>query len=135
MRLFYKTQGHPFNKDSFIVFVNELMSKLDERGIQRGIFVMDNVPFHRSSDIANVFTQQKHRVFFLPPYSPFLNPIENMFSQWKELVKGSNPCDESHLLRLINEKFLEITETHCRNYYMHMMGYIPRCMNREEIYD
>ena len=32
-----------------------------------------------------------HRVLYLPPYSPFLNPIENMFSKWKEYVRRERP--------------------------------------------
>jgi transposase len=38
---------------------------------------------------------------FLHPYSPFLNPIENMFSKWKNLVKRLNPCNEEALMDFI----------------------------------
>jgi transposase len=72
---------------------------------------------------------------FLPPYSPFLNPIENMFSQWKEGVRKINPQNEAQLLEYIDKKFEYITGIHCRNYYNHMLSYIPRCRDGEEIYD
>ena len=42
---------------------------------------------------------------YLPPYSPFLNPIENMFSKRKEFTKRQCPINEEQLIAAIeNEK-------------------------------
>ena len=49
---------------------------------------MDNVPFHKSSQIEEMIVESGNHVKFMPPYSQLLNPIENMFSKWKESFKS-----------------------------------------------
>lgn len=39
---------------------------------------------------------------FLPAYSPFLNPIENMFSKWKNITRRATPQNENELLSAIS---------------------------------
>jgi len=51
------------------------------------IVVWDNVAFHRSALTQNWFHQQpQFTVEYLPPHSPFLNPIEEFFSAWWKKV-------------------------------------------------
>jgi transposase len=106
-----------------------------ETGIVNAIFIMDNVPFHRVSEINDTIEREGHGIKFLPRYSPFLNPIENMFSQWKTLVKAcaARNCDE--LLAHIDSTFLRITGENCARYYRHMLSFIQRCINKESILD
>jgi transposase len=42
---------------------------------------MDNVRFHRSEEVVTLIEAHGHFAVFLPPYSPFLNPIEELFNQ------------------------------------------------------
>ena len=70
---------------------------------------------------------------FLPPYSPFLNPIENVFSVWKNLVISGNAENEQQLRSLISSKFEEITHDHCEAFYRKMKGYVIRLGNGEII--
>jgi transposase len=72
---------------------------------------------------------------FLPPYSPFLNPIENMFSKWKESVRRSRPTNETELMQLIESGATMITESDCESYFRHMLGFLGRCINGEEVID
>ena len=44
-----------------------------------------DVKFHKSSAVKDL--QRRFHLEYLPPYSPFFNPIENMFSKWKEFTK------------------------------------------------
>jgi hypothetical protein len=39
---------------------------------------------------------------FLTEYSPFFNPIENLFSQWKHFTKQSKPQNEEELINAID---------------------------------
>jgi transposase len=48
---------------------------------------MNNIRFHRSVVIRVGIESKGHVLLFIPPYSPFLNPIENLFSKWKQLVE------------------------------------------------
>ncbi|STZ09680.1 Uncharacterised protein [Moraxella caprae] len=49
---------------------------------------MDNAPFHKNKRIQKLLNRHGHRLLFLPPYSPDLNPIEYKWSQAKSLRQG-----------------------------------------------
>ena len=53
-------------------------------GDEPATVVMDNAPAHRRAQLAD---PELHTVRMLAPYSPFLNPIENMFSVFKADLK------------------------------------------------
>ena len=52
----------------------------------------------------------------LPAYSPFFNPIKNMFSKWKNFVKRSQAKNEVELLAAMNGVRTVITAEDCNNY-------------------
>ena len=133
--LHFRKQDCPFNREYFLGYINEVLEKLRENGISNAILIMDNVPFHKCREVRERIVEAGHSLLLLPPYSPFLNPIEDMFAQWKEKVKRENPRSEEELLELIDRKFGEITSLNCRNYYLRMLNFIHRCMNREAVND
>ena len=45
--------------------------------------ILDNAPFHNRCDLEKIVKNKKHRLLFLPPYSPDFNPIEKTFSHIK----------------------------------------------------
>jgi transposase len=47
------------------------------------VFVLDNASFHHSQLVADILSASGSQVLFLPPYSPQLNPIEQVFAQIK----------------------------------------------------
>ena len=49
--------------------------------------VMDNASFHRKKNLISLAEAAGHRIVFLPPYSPDLNPIENFWSWLKRYMK------------------------------------------------
>ena len=52
------------------------------------IVVMDNLPAHKTINIRRYIEEKGAMVLYLPSYSPDLNPIENMWSKVKQLLKG-----------------------------------------------
>ena len=48
------------------------------------VLLMDNVAFHRSSQVSKCATDKGLTVFFTPPYSPWYNPVEYIFSMLKQ---------------------------------------------------
>jgi transposase len=132
---YYNRQDCPFNTVSFGEYVDELLGLFEEDGIIGAVIVMDNVRFHHNNEILERIRSRGHLVKFLPPYSPFLNPIENMFSQWKQLVRSGSPQNEDELLALIESSFLEISDEHCSNYYRNMLRVLNRCLDKEVIID
>lgn len=49
---------------------------------------MDNVSFHRKKKVEGIAGSFGHKVIFLPPYSPELNPIEHCWSALKRCMQG-----------------------------------------------
>jgi len=55
------------------------------------ILLMDNVRFHHSSDVKEWCEEKNIIIKYLPPYSPDLNPIENVFSTIKTRYSSLRP--------------------------------------------
>ena len=53
----------------------------------QSVLVMDNVSFHHNGRIADLVEQRGCRLFYLPAYSPDLNPIEKGFSVLKAKLR------------------------------------------------
>ena len=131
----YETKISAYNSNSYCEFLSSLFSYLRENGVNSAVLVMDNVRFHKTSEIRNLIAGSEFEYIYLPPYSPFLNPIENMFSKWKEHVKRCSPQNEEELFSLIEEGSRLITAEDTEGYFRKMLSYISRCISREEIWD
>ena len=64
---------------------------------KQSVIVMDNASFHRKHKLHDLALQAGHRLIFLPPYSPELNPIENFWSWLKRFLRKSLPAHSSFL--------------------------------------
>jgi transposase len=51
------------------------------------IVICDNLPAHKVAQVQNIVEAQGATIKYLPPYSPDLNPIENVFSKLKALLR------------------------------------------------
>lgn len=70
-------EGH-FSKDTFLLFLQTLPFPT------KTVLLMDNVRFHHCVEVKSYIAYRKWDVLYTPPYSPWFNPIERIFS----LVKG-----------------------------------------------
>ena len=100
--------------------------------MERITFVMDNASIHKTREVTNLILENKFNITFLSAYSPFLNPIENLFSKWKHLVRSQNLNNED-LFELINSCASQITKQDFEGYYRHMLTYLRPCLNDERI--
>ena len=72
------------------------------------IVVIDNLPAHKVPNIRKCLETAGMHLLYLPPYSPDFNPIEQVFSKIKGLLKQMNPRtfdDIGDGLKTILEKF------------------------------
>jgi transposase len=128
----FEVRDHSYNTDRFVSFLADIITKFEEEGVRDAILIMDNVSFHHANDVRELVESSGHQLLFLPAYSPFLNPIENVFNQWKHRVKCAQPQCEDELLAAIQTAAMTITPEQCQNYFSHMETFIPRCLNRQE---
>ena len=77
---------------------------------------MDNVGFHRTPIVVEEHPILDLQQAFLPVYSPFFNPIENMFSQWKNYVRRQRPENELELRAAINNVKNVVTVEDCQGF-------------------
>jgi len=49
--------------------------------------VLDNLPAHKVAGIRQITTSRRARIFYLPPCSPDMNPIEKAFARPKALLR------------------------------------------------
>lgn len=129
----YYAQTTAFNTNNFTTFISSLMDYIATERPGRSVIIMDNVPFHKSKGVKEIIEGNDHIIQFLPPYSPFLNPIENMFSKWKQSIRRERPENERHLFDLIHNVRQIISPDDCAAYYRHMLGFLPNCLKREVI--
>jgi transposase len=132
-----------FNTNYFSMFIESLcvrmgmslINSIEQLHMNNCILIMDNVAFHKAAAIQEMVQSKGHRLQFLPPYSPFLNPIEELFAQWKAIVKGACPETPDDLFKAVVDGCNSITIEHCQNYFRHMESYLPRCRRGEVITD
>lgn len=60
------------------------------------VVIMDNASIHHVQSIVDLIENQAGaRLIFLPPYSPDLNPAEEVFSKVKGIMKQNNDIFET----------------------------------------
>ncbi|XP_042582656.1 uncharacterized protein LOC122137784 [Cyprinus carpio] len=74
------------------------------------VIIWDNVHFHKTNQIREWFTTNSNHFLnvCLPPYSPFLNPIEEFFSSWRWKVYDRQPYTRENLLRAMELACVDI---------------------------
>ena len=118
------------NADRFSRFIDDLAHHRDLAGINNEtILIMDNVSFHKSAIVTEMAELRGFTLKYLPAYSPFLNPIESMFGQWKFHIKSVAPKTEPELLRAINGINTIVTAQHCSNYFHHVRSNCYKIMD------
>lgn len=131
--IMFQMLDRAYNTDLFGDYMASLCDALNDSGRPNRIMIMDNVPFHRSNVIKETCHEKGHNVLYLPPYSPFLNPIENLFSKWKQIVKRSCPSSSEQLEVSIIDGANQITAADCVAFIGHLRSYFQRCLRGEPI--
>jgi transposase len=72
------------NADVFESFVEQVLLPTLNVG---DIVVMDNLSSHKRSRTRELIHSRGAEVLYLPPYSPDLNPIENVFAKIKQCLR------------------------------------------------
>ena len=74
----------PIDGESFRTYVAEVLLPTLRPG---DIVILDNLGSHRSKAVRQLIRSVGAKLFFLPKYSPDLNPIEQVFAKLKHLVR------------------------------------------------
>jgi len=81
------------------------------------IVVMDNLSSHKSPEIREMIQAAGAELWYLPPYSPDLNPIEKMWSKVKTCLRGSKARGTEELYQAIRQALQEIKPQDARSWF------------------
>ena len=83
---------------------------------------VDSMKSHHGKAIKQLLEEAKVRYAFLPPYSPDLNPIENLWSKVKALLRKFKARTLETLPDAIQRAFRAMTLSDCSGWF-HACGY------------
>jgi transposase len=79
------------------------------------IGVMDNLTPHKNEETLALTEGVGARVWFLPAYSPDLNPIETMWSKFKQTLRSMEPRTHEELVGSIAKPLSRVSASDARN--------------------
>ena len=103
----------PINGESFQLYVEQVLVPTLGRG---DIVVLDNLGSHKSQAVRQAIRAVGAHLLFLPPYSPDLNPIEQMFAKLKHLLRKAAKRTVNATWRQIGEPLMHFSPAECANY-------------------
>lgn len=77
--------------------------------------ILDNLQAHKVAGVREAIEAAGARILYLPPYSSVFNPIEQIFSKLKHLLRTAAARTIPALLAAIREAFAEFTLDEYRN--------------------
>lgn len=81
------------------------------------IVVLDNLSAHKDKEALALIASGDAEVWFLPPYSPDLNPIEKMWSKIKECLRAAKARTFDALLAAIADALKTITAQDAKGWF------------------
>ena len=111
----------PIDGVSFRTYVEKVLLPVLRPG---DIVILDNLGSHRSKAVRQLIRSAGAKLFFLPKYSPDLNPIEQVFSKLKHLLRKAAARTAETVCAAIGELLGAFTSDECANYFKNS-GYAP----------
>jgi transposase len=103
----------PINGCSFLAYVEQFLAPTLAAG---DIVIMDNLGSHKGQAVRRAIRAAGAKLFFLPPYSPDLNPIEQVFAKLKTLLRKADERSVEATWRRIGSLLNRFSPTECANY-------------------
>ena len=104
------------NGEYFLAYVKQqLVPTLQPKDL----VLLDNLSSHKVAGVREAIAKAGAEVWYLPPYSPDFNPIENLFSKLKALLRKATERTVEGLWRKIGELVENFTPDECQNYFRH----------------
>lgn len=104
----------PINAESFLAYVTQILMPTLKPG---DIVIMDNLGSHKGRPVRAAIRAAGARLFFLPPYSPDLNPIEQVFAKLKTLLRKAAERTIEATWRKIGALLECFVPGECDNYF------------------
>ena len=104
----------PINGETFLAYVQTFLVPTLKPG---DVVIMDNLGSHRGKQVRKAIRKAGAKLLFLPKYSPDLNPIEQVFSKLKHMLRKAQARSYDGLLDAIAWLLESYAPDECRNYF------------------
>ena len=103
-----------------LCFITEILAEVVELG---DVVVLDNLSSHKTKRVQAAFAALGVEVWYLPPYSPDLNPIEKCWSKMKTYLRQAAARSYEALSEALTAAMKIITAADAQNWIRHC-GYV-----------
>ena len=103
----------PINGEYFRAWVEQFLIPTLSPG---DVVVMDNLGSHKGKAVRTALRKAGAHLIFLPPYSPDLNPIEQVFAKLKTLLRKAAERTVEATWKRIGTLLDHFTPAECANY-------------------
>ena len=111
----------PINGEAFLLYIEKVLVPTLRHG---DIVIMDNLGSHKANAVRRAIRAAGARLFYLPKYSPDLNPIEQVFAKLKHLLRKAAARSFDTITTVIGTLLDSFTPQECANYFANS-GYAP----------
>ena len=94
--------------EDFVSFLRKMREANPEKRI---VIILDNFRTHHARKVREEAEKLNISLVYLPPYSPDLNPIENVWKSVKRAVSEKSPLNVEGLKEAIAKAFKKLTES------------------------
>jgi transposase len=105
----------PIDGESFRLYIEKVLVPTLRPG---DIVIMDNLGSHKGKAVRQLIRSADAKLFFLPKYSPDLNPIEQVFAKLKHLLRKAAARTIEAVCAAIGETLQAFTPDECANYFI-----------------
>lgn len=103
----------PINGELFATYVEQVLAPVLAKG---DIVILDNLGSHKGKAARAAVRARGAHLIFLPPYSPDLNPIEQVFAKLKHLMRGAQERTVEATWRRVGQLLPLFSGGECGNY-------------------
>ena len=102
------------NKEVFQAYVRHILLPTLKAG---DVVVLDNLSAHKNKAIRDLIESVGAELWYLPPYSPDLNPIEKMWSKVKAILRTLKARTEESLINAIAKALEAVTADDAKGWF------------------
>ena len=103
----------PINGQGFRIYVEKVLAPTLRPG---DLVIMDNLGSHKGKAVRRAIRSAGAKLFFLPKYSPDLNPIEQVFAKLKHLLRRAAARTLEAVIIAVGQLLGAYTAQECANY-------------------
>jgi transposase len=104
----------PMTRDWFLAYVQQILVPSLRPG---DTVILDNLAGHKSAAARKAIKAAGAKLLFLPPYSPDMSPIENVFAKFKALLRKAAARTVEALSDAIAQAIDTFSPTECANFF------------------